>query len=76
MSIIINATQDLPELPGNHERIISVKITSGTVSLQYKSGADYVTAKQYTADGVDRVYVKGFALRVLISGVATVEIGD
>lgn len=76
MSIIITSTTQLPELAGNHERTVAVKITSGTVDVQFKAGNDWITAKQYTADGVDRIYLKGSVVRIVISAVATVEVGD
>jgi len=71
---IIDAV-DLKVVPrfGECKVLAVIKITSGTVDIQYDCDGDWVTAEQYTEDSVITLDLRADC-RVLISNTATVDV--
>lgn len=73
-----NQTLALPtQQAGDHERILVVNPANGaSVALQYKCGDEWLTARNYSAQTIDRIFIKGHPAQLVFAGQSTVELGD
>lgn len=71
-------TAEMPRFIGDAAKptlIMVANITSGSLAVQYKVGAAWVTAETYTTSTVKELVCSGMSIKLVITGTVEVMVG-